>query len=72
MARLHRNVAPQLPRPPVAPVAEWAWLLCQPFAEAQRLLWDAFLGWQQSILTLNKDVSEQWAVRFGGGVPIDG
>ena len=48
------------------------WLDFQPLLEAQRLQWDAFLWWQQSIATFNKDVWEQWAVRWAGGVPIDG
>jgi hypothetical protein len=72
MARPARNVAPPLPRPPVAPVAAWTWLLFSPFAQGQRLLWDAFLCWQESMATLSRDAWQQWAVRYGGGVSIDG
>ena len=72
MAGPHRNAAPQLPESPVAPAAEWAWLCFQPLVSAQRMQWDAFLCWQQSIAMLNKDAWEQWAVRYGGGVPLDG
>jgi hypothetical protein len=53
-------------------VGAWTTLFLQPLLDAQRLQWHALLGWQQSLATLNKDVWEQWAVRYGGGVPIDG
>jgi len=43
-----------------------------PIFEAQRMQMDALLCWQQSIVTMQKDVWDQWAVRYGGGVPIDG
>ena len=73
MATPHRKLAAQHPPDiPVVPVAQWAWLSFQPFLEAQRLQWDAFLCWQQSIATFNKDLWDQWAVRWAGGVPIDG
>lgn len=78
MATPHRTPAqPPLAHPldsvaPVAPIAEWAWLMFTPILEAQRLQMDALLCLQQSIVTMQKDVWEQWAVRYGGGVPIDG
>ena len=40
--------------------------------EAQRTQWEAYNAWQQSLLTFGKDFWEQWAVRFAGGMPIDG
>ena len=72
MTRPHPNVASPLPAPAVAPVAEWAWLCFQPLVSVQRMQWDALLCWQQSMATLNRDAWEQWAVRYGGGVPLDG
>ena len=42
------------------------------FLEAQRAQWDAMLSWQQSLATFGKDLCEQWAVRYAGGMPIDG
>ena len=39
--------------------------------DAQFAQWSAMLAWQQSLATLNKDLWEQWACRYGGGVPID-
>jgi hypothetical protein len=43
-----------------------------PVFEAQRAQWQALLSWQQSLATFNKDFWEQWAVRYAGGMPIDG
>ena len=38
---------------------------------AQRLQWETLLAWQSAIATLQRELWEQWACRFGGGVPID-
>ena len=63
-------------KPESTPQAEQspAVLLCvgNAFFEAQRAQWDAMLSWQQSLATFNKDLCEQWAVRYAGGLPIDG
>jgi hypothetical protein len=75
MATRHRKGAPRQPEALTAsatPVTQWTWLLFRPLLEAQRLQWDAYLGWQQAVATFHKDIWEQWAVRYGGGVPIDG
>lgn len=40
--------------------------------EAQRVQWKALLSWQESLATCGKDCWEQWAVRYAGGMPIDG
>jgi hypothetical protein len=72
MARIHEDVAPQLPASLFDPAGPWARWWLQPLLDAQRMQWDAWLSWQQSLATLNKDVWEQWAVRYGGGAPIDG
>lgn len=77
MARPDRTPAPPSPAnplssvAPVAPVAEWAWLMFSPMFDVQRMQMDALLGWQQAIATLQKDFWEQWAVRYGGGVPLE-
>ncbi|HSC64134.1 MAG TPA: hypothetical protein VLD35_10895 [Caldimonas sp.] len=42
------------------------------FFEAQRVQWAAMLAWQQSLATFGKDLCEQWAVRYAGGMPFDG
>jgi hypothetical protein len=43
-----------------------------PWADVQRIQWQALLDWQNSMVALQKDLWEQWACRYGGGVPIDG
>ena len=40
--------------------------------DTNRLQWEAFLTWQQSVAAFQKDLWEQWAVRYTGGCPIDG
>jgi hypothetical protein len=42
------------------------------FFAAQRAQWEALRSWQESLATFGKDFWEQWAVRYAGGVPIDG
>lgn len=51
------------------PVSPTLWT---PLMELQRLQWQSFLAWQQSLVVFNKDLWEQWACRYAGGVPIDG
>jgi hypothetical protein len=43
-----------------------------PFVEFQRLQWQSFLAWQQTLVVFSRDLWEQWACRYAGGVPIDG
>ena len=43
-----------------------------PFLAAQRAQWEALMSWQQSLARFNQDCWEQWAVRYAGGMPIDG
>jgi len=72
MTRPHADVARPLPTSPFDPAGPWSPWWLQPLLEAQRLQWSAWLGWQQSFATLNKDLWEQWAVRYAGGAPLDG
>jgi len=46
--------------------------LVDAYFEAQRAQWEALLSWQRSLATCGKDLWEQWAVRYAGGMPIDG
>ena len=46
--------------------------LVNPWLEVQRLQWKVLGCWQQSLATFNRDLLEQWTVRYAGGVPIDG
>lgn len=50
-------------------VAPTLWM---PFIEFQRLQWQSFLAWQQTLFVFSRDLWEQWACRYAGGVPIDG
>ena len=54
-----------------APVTPWPWLLAQPLLDSQRLQWKVFLGGWQAIAAFHRDLWEQWAVRYCGGMPID-
>jgi hypothetical protein len=72
MARLHEDVAPLSPGSFFDPTGQWTRWWLQPLLDAQRMQWDALLTSQQSLATLNKDAWEQWAVRYLGGVPLDG
>ncbi len=71
MARLHDDVAPQLPGSLLDPGGQWTRLWLQPLLDVQRVQWDVLLRWQESIATMSRDVCEQWAVRCLGGVPIE-
>ena len=72
MASPHADVAPQLPAWLFDPAGQWTRWWVQPLLDAQRMQWDALVQWQQALATLNKDIWEQWSVRFFGGIPIDG
>ena len=69
--RTHRASA----KPPNADPPDAIASFADPFIAAQRAQWEAFLeaflAWQQSLAAFNKDLWEQWAVRYAGGLPID-
>lgn len=46
--------------------------LTHPLFDVQRAQWEALLAWQQSLATFGQDFWEQWALRYAGGMPIDG
>ncbi len=43
-----------------------------PWTDVQRMQWQTLLEWQNSMIAFQKDLWDQWACRYGGGVPIDG
>jgi len=51
--------------------ADWLSSLTNSILDMQRLQWATLNAWQQSMLAFHRDLWEQWACRFGGGVPID-
>ena len=57
---------------PIAdPIATWSTELAQSGLQMQSLQWEALTAWQPSFLAFSKDLWEQWACRYAGGVPID-
>ena len=60
------------PPKPSATGLIWPTFSLDTFLRTQQAQWDAWNAWQQSLLAWNKDLWEQWACRFAGGVPIDG
>ena len=67
-----RNISAEAARRSPAGSPDGPTSLVDAFFEAQRAQWDALLSWQQSLATYGKDCWEQWAVRYAGGMPIDG
>lgn len=68
-SRSHAH-APRRPSP--ATVFFWPAAAFDTVLKTQKAQWDAYSAWQQSLLVWTKDLWEQWACRFAGGVPIDG
>jgi hypothetical protein len=52
--------------------ARWLALARRPLLRGAACPWEALLSWQQSLATFNNYFWEQWAVRYAGGMPIDG
>lgn len=71
MANSTRNPTWEAPEEKLGSIGGFSSLV-NPWLEVQRLQWEAFRSWQQSFATFNKDVWEQWTVRYAGGIPIDG
>ena len=67
-----RNISAQAARSSPAEFPDDPTSLVDAFYAAQRAQWEALFSWQQSLATCGKDFWEQWAVRYAGGMPIDG
>jgi hypothetical protein len=39
---------------------------------AQRQQWEMMAMWPRSACAVRRELMDQWACRFGGGVPLDG
>jgi hypothetical protein len=50
---------------------DWTNPMFATFVEAQLAQWNAALALQQSLATFHRDLWEQWACRFAGGIPLD-
>ena len=64
--------APAKGRPAAFDSTDESFSLMNPFFEAQRAQWEALMSWQQSWAKFNQDCWEQWAMRYAGGMPLDG
>ena len=71
MATPTRKFAPQQPKASIDPLVPWGWPLLGLLFEAQQLQMHALIVWQESIAIFIKDLRDQCAVRYCGGVPID-
>ncbi len=72
MAPVRPRVKNTLPAAPAPSNLLWPMATTETVVQSQRVLWNACTAWQQSLLVWNRDLYDQWACRFGGGVPIDG
>jgi len=50
----------------------WQQAASESFLQAQRIQWELFTSWQQSLDAMQRELQDQWICRFGGGVPLDG
>jgi len=51
---------------------DWQKTLIDACVRAQRSQYQIFAAWEKALATINQEVWDQWACRFGGGVPLDG
>lgn len=71
MAKGARSADLATGRDAAGPRVDEAAALIAAMLAAQRLQWEAMSAWQRWLLAFYRDPWEQWACRFGGGVPID-
>jgi len=72
MAQSPRDAASALPEVSVDPFGALMGTVFESIANVQRLQLDALLAWQASFAAVAQEFADEWACRFGGGVPIDG
>lgn len=73
MAHPARNTPQASPtNPGFEPMFALSTALATNVAQLQRLQLDAWLSWQKSLADSTQELLDEWACRFGGGVPIDG
>jgi hypothetical protein len=53
-------------------VADWQKAVAESMLHAQRGQWEMLAAWQRAVGAMQKELCDQWACRFGGGVPLDG
>lgn len=51
---------------------DWQRAAVEVCVQAQRNQYQIFAAWQKTLIAVNQELWDQWACRFGGGVPLDG
>ncbi len=54
------------------PVLDWQAAIIESLMRAQQIQLQMLTAWQRPFAAVNQELWDQWVVRFGGGVPIDG
>jgi hypothetical protein len=67
-----RRGAPRTPGDGPPLVADWTSTLFATATQAQRLQFEALLGWQAALAALHQEIWDEWVCHFAGGMPIDG
>lgn len=50
----------------------WQRALVDGCVQAQRSQYQVLAAWEKALVAVNQELWDQWACRFGGGVPLDG
>ncbi|WP_137860585.1 hypothetical protein [Variovorax sp. 3P27G3] len=53
-------------------IMSWQLAVSKSMLLAQREQWEMLAAWQRSIGAAQREMTDQWICRFGGGVPLDG
>lgn len=54
------------------PVLDLQAAVIQSLMQVQQIQLQMLTAWQRPFAAVNQELWDQWVVRFGGGVPIDG
>jgi hypothetical protein len=63
---------PTFATPDLAPAFALSASVAESVLQAQRMQLEALFAWQKSLAAIAQEFYDEWACRFGGGVPIDG
>ncbi|MBT2299988.1 hypothetical protein J7E70_05875 [Variovorax paradoxus] len=53
------------------PVLDWQAAFIEGLMQAQNFQLQMLAAWQWPFASVNQELWDQWAARFGGGVPLD-
>ena len=71
MAHPARHMAASAQPIGIEPLAGWAGALAASLVATNRWQWEALIAWQGALAAVQRDLWEQWASRYAGGIPID-